>query len=377
MPANDQRLHFLDALRGLAALSVMLFHFYSKTTSPFNDELASSLPAWADPVLEHLFSGVEVFFVLSGFVIAYSMRGSVATARYAGNFILRRSIRLDPPYWCGMLFFLLMVAMLWPTMLSEYYQMYGGWRGLLSNMFYLQNLSYFYPAKSVLDISWTLCLEVQFYLSYLLMLVAAHYVTRVLGFCGLSLTVCRRIRVGMVLALVVAVGVWSYMSWQSEVNFKFSGRAWAFFLGVLCFYALAPACRKAVVVVPFVLGLLALLVEAGVDYQLRSLVTFSTAIAIYLVGLSGRFAVFLNWRPLLYLGKTSYCIYLLHGTVGMVVLHGLSKINDRSAIAAWMSFALCIIISLVLADMMHRWVESPANRLNKRLKPGSNASGAG
>jgi peptidoglycan/LPS O-acetylase OafA/YrhL len=41
---------------------------------------------------------VDVFFVVSGFVIAHSLFGATITPKYAERFILRRSLRLDPPY---------------------------------------------------------------------------------------------------------------------------------------------------------------------------------------------------------------------------------------------------------------------------------------
>src|SRR5262245_38603017 len=87
------RLHFLDALRGLAAVAVMLFHFFHKGVSPLHERLAASLPAWMSHTLSSMYCGVDVFFVLSGFVIAFSMDGQTTNVRYAGNFILRRSLR--------------------------------------------------------------------------------------------------------------------------------------------------------------------------------------------------------------------------------------------------------------------------------------------
>src|SRR3954463_4542996 len=103
-PAPAQRFVFVDALRGLAALWVALFHF-----TIWYKAVPAAAHAW--PTLRDLFEavawkgylGVDVFFVISGFVIAYSLRGAPPTLRFAGNFALRRSLRLDPPYWSAML----------------------------------------------------------------------------------------------------------------------------------------------------------------------------------------------------------------------------------------------------------------------------------
>src|SRR5207247_2725414 len=127
------RLHFLDVLRGLAALSVMLFHFFAEGVSPIHQELADSLPAWMARIIQQMYCGVDVFFVLSGFVIAFSMDGQTANVGYAGNFILRRSLRLDPPYWVAMALMIGYFLVLWPTKWHDFYLMYGGVRGLASN----------------------------------------------------------------------------------------------------------------------------------------------------------------------------------------------------------------------------------------------------
>src|SRR5690349_17798349 len=91
------RFEFLDGLRGIAALGVIFFHFNGslKEHSHFSQFLLSALD------LGHL--GVQIFFVLSGFVIAYSLRQEKLSCLFVLRFFVRRSIRLDPPYWVAAL----------------------------------------------------------------------------------------------------------------------------------------------------------------------------------------------------------------------------------------------------------------------------------
>ncbi len=58
-----------------------------------------SHPEWLRAISRYGTYGVQVFFVLSGFVIAHSLRDNPLTRASIGNFMLRRQIRLDPPYW--------------------------------------------------------------------------------------------------------------------------------------------------------------------------------------------------------------------------------------------------------------------------------------
>lgn len=82
--APGERVGALDGLRLLAALAVVLFHFgFRGRTLAFTD---MSLPDW-EPVLKYGYLGVQMFFVISGFVIAYSAEGRTplqfAIARFA------------------------------------------------------------------------------------------------------------------------------------------------------------------------------------------------------------------------------------------------------------------------------------------------------
>src|SRR5436190_11512452 len=90
------RFTYVDALRGLAAFWVAGHHFYPGVSNHYQ------APSFFEPLPTILFyggCGVDVFFVLSGFVIAYTVREAQITFGYFGNFMLRRSVRLEAPYW--------------------------------------------------------------------------------------------------------------------------------------------------------------------------------------------------------------------------------------------------------------------------------------
>ena len=91
----------VQALRGIAALWVVFFHI---SAAGHISRLEAQLPRWADHIFTDGHLGVAIFFALSGFVIAHSIRGAQITPSYVGRFMLRRSIRLEPPYWASMIF---------------------------------------------------------------------------------------------------------------------------------------------------------------------------------------------------------------------------------------------------------------------------------
>src|SRR6516164_3822489 len=86
---SKKRFLLVDALRGIAAMSVVVFHLVQ---GHHIDLFLGGSPTWLTVILEHCHLGVAIFFVLSGFVIAHSLYGKDVTLSLAGRFMLRRSL---------------------------------------------------------------------------------------------------------------------------------------------------------------------------------------------------------------------------------------------------------------------------------------------
>jgi peptidoglycan/LPS O-acetylase OafA/YrhL len=86
--------HFvvIDTLRGIAALLVVIVHISMRLDR-----------SWLTNIASYSQYGVIIFFVISGFIIPYSLYKSHYTLQKMPNFLLRRLIRLNPPYY-GLLF---------------------------------------------------------------------------------------------------------------------------------------------------------------------------------------------------------------------------------------------------------------------------------
>ena len=90
------KLLFLESLRGIAALSVAIFHIKDVSTSPITDNL----------FIENSDTMVDFFFVLSGFVIAYSYLDRITNIKSLINFKIKRFLRLYPLHFITLLGFL-------------------------------------------------------------------------------------------------------------------------------------------------------------------------------------------------------------------------------------------------------------------------------
>ena len=106
------RLAFADGLRGLAALWVVLFHLAGGNHI---DNLVAHIPKLSLILFYAGHLGVAIFFVLSGFVMMHIMSPYQVDMRYGGRFLLRRLIRLSPPYYFAIfvaIFFLVLKSKL-------------------------------------------------------------------------------------------------------------------------------------------------------------------------------------------------------------------------------------------------------------------------
>src|ERR1035438_6350983 len=86
------RITALDGLRGIAILAVLEFHFAEGLTGASRPELAIY------NFIRIGWLGVDLFFVLSGFLITGILTDARATPRYFRNFYWRRAVRIFPPY---------------------------------------------------------------------------------------------------------------------------------------------------------------------------------------------------------------------------------------------------------------------------------------
>lgn len=143
-----KRITLIDGLRGIAALSVLVFHFDTRL----------DLPGVAGWIARQGYLGVALFFVLSGFVITMSVGDRTISGSFLGRFALRREVRLALPYWMSGAMLILIGLFGARFGASQPVPTVGS---TLAHLVYLQDLLGLTPISTVY---WSLCLEVQFYL---------------------------------------------------------------------------------------------------------------------------------------------------------------------------------------------------------------------
>ena len=334
------RLALVDALRGIAALTVVVYHFYWIRLRPLAEAPA---PQPFDWLARQGSAGVDIFFVLSGYVIALSLRDKNITPGFLGRFALRRSLRLDPPYWITLVVVIVVNALTAaappPTLPS-----------VVAHVVYLQ---YFLHLPPIVGVAWTLCLELQFYLVLAVVLAAAKN---------------RERRALVVLVpLFVAACASTLVTLPRPLDASFLPYWHFFFLGALTSWTSSarvhPAWLAAALVV--VAALFAYAPDANL------VLAAATAVLLY-AGAARGFLAWTGGRALQHLGRISYSLYLTHLVVAPLAM--------QLAANAWFAFplapgavaalfALGVVVAVAVAHVFWRFVEAPAHRFSRRVTP--------
>lgn len=324
----------LQVLRVMAAVLVLITHsgFYAW------ERLDRSFKYWGTGA-----AGVDLFFVISGFVMVYSSENLIGDRRGWLKFGQRRVIRIVPMYW------LATTAKLLVMVLAGEFVLHARFSLVDTVMSYL-----FLPTRNsdgnfspLLGVGWTLNFEMFFYLLF-----ATALLLRVSVFKF----------VGTVLSLLTAGALFRQNNWPA-VSFYLNPGVFDFFLGML----VARAClrgkylSRAIAVQSIFAGLLILLVFPVTIWH-TSLAGFAAAMVI---GGVVALEAWLTWIPrwLLYLADSSYMIYLFHPLVAPAAPMVLSKLAMPYPL---LSILLSICIALLAGCFIHKLVEEPVTLWLKR-----------
>jgi peptidoglycan/LPS O-acetylase OafA/YrhL len=359
------RFVFVDALRGVAAVLVLLRHLF--TSTPLYFALCKILPKPVQLLCNDGLWGVNIFFVLSGFVIAHSLRNVVTTPRSVGRFILRRQLRLDPLYW-----FIVFLSFSLLTVRHVLATRHGGVRDwglpgvgdVLANLFYLHNIL---GTTQIVSVSWTLCIEVQFYLFYIFCLAVGQFITaRVTGnlpqknLSGVSVLLVA----GLGLASLTVLNQSKHHPATGEWSPWFTSYWYYFAAGAMACWAAQERCK------PVIFGLFAtLFVFCAAYWRSGAMATGAAAASLlFLVGVAGHLGDWLNYRVLQYLGKISYSLYMVHLFIVFFVMNGGYKLTRDNGLFAILWVVLASGLSVVAAQITYMLIEKPSLRFSERFK---------
>jgi peptidoglycan/LPS O-acetylase OafA/YrhL len=148
-----KRLAYIDALRGIAILMVVIVH---------TSQQVKNLPSWVASLSAQGMYGVQLFFLISGFSIFLSFdRRSGSEKKPLLNFFIRRFFRIAPLFYCAIIFNLIIYGFgprYWLGDASEV-----TWANIIANFTFINGFNPYW-INSVVTVGWAVAIEMQFYL---------------------------------------------------------------------------------------------------------------------------------------------------------------------------------------------------------------------
>lgn len=368
------RYESLDGLRGLAALSVIFFH----TTWP--SHLTSTAFA------HNCYTAVDLFFLLSGFVIAASYATRLSSGQELSAFMLRRFFRVYPLHICILA---LLVAI---ECVKFAAQMRGGHAALashdaftgtrdvpllLANLFFVQGTGLF-PETGWNVPSWSVSSE---FVAYLLFAAAAFF-----GLIHHRLFLIAAAGFGLIGYAVLALHFGSLDLTADDGIFRCLA---GFAIGVALFRFCAddrfPGLRGAGFVALSLLETLALLaVTLTLSFAhgaaIVLVIPFFIALLLLFQMESGIFSRLMARAPLQWLGAVSYSVYLVHVPLRNVLVKAAQVFGAPAVLVAGERtvlkipategdalLAIFLVATLLVAGLTFRFIEEPGRRLGRRL----------
>ena len=321
---RTSKIGIIETIRGLAALAVCLFHF-SKCNIIFEGSSQYFCKAAAYGWL-----GVEAFFVVSGFIIPYSLAKANYKLSQFFQFFAKRCIRIEPAYLASII---LVVA------LGYFIQKVPGFNGATANLssrnilLHIGYLPEHFGYTWLQPVYWSLEAEFHYYI--------------LIGLCFVfiwknNINLFIGIVVGLATSFFIPLYVFSFMPF--------------FIMGII---VCAKKAGKVNTYIFFAVlfGAFSISVLRGQGYITAS------------VGLAAALLInYFEFRTVItdFLGKISFSLYLMHIPVGGKVLNYLGRYADNEW-KVWAALILALAITITASWVFYKLVEYPSQMISKRI----------
>ena len=349
MTTQNKQLNLLQLIRGLATVLVVIRHTTGNSIELLQKDFLFNIFAFGS-------SAVDIFFVLSGFIITYtSMKGGANRSEML-PFLRRRFIRIYPTYWIITSLFLGLQILL-PMFYNTHYPF---------NALNLLSTYMLFPGHIMVNgVSWTLSYEVFFYLLFSLIFLFSN--KKIIFFLFLLYAIS-------VVSSSIFMDIPEDNIWLSLVLFPMNVE---FFMGVLA-ALLVNKMPKAASIPLIVLGIIYFTISVLIT-DLNTLLDLNVRDRILQFGIPS-FLVILGTvkyelthkvqvpKIFLLLGEASYSLYLLHLPIIAACTKIILKFNITNGLLIQISLVLLIIAICCGAIIFYKLIEKPVmKKLNGYL----------
>jgi peptidoglycan/LPS O-acetylase OafA/YrhL len=349
---KSKRLIELDSLRGIACLSILLFHF----TSYYNDGWQHS----QEPLILFKYGnyGVELFFLISGFSIFMSLKN-----KSVQEFAILRFWRLFPTYWIAIItiFFVGQIVVLSPDFIAH------GNVSLLELIANFTMIPNVFSLRYVDSSHWFLGFVLLFYVNIAIIFWVSRSREYFVLIALLSWTMLaviwhsflQHFHMGFWMA-----ALWheNMLYWQYIVTMLFILPYINLFLIGVAFYLLYEKRRLGLAIFSIIFGVMSdfFIWNRELSIAVEHSAAVIVVVLIFYLALFLRPA-FLTNKILVYFGSISYSLYLIHQKIGLIIIQQLEKIGINSNIA----ILIAIVSVIILANFLYFLIEKPSYKLIK------------
>jgi peptidoglycan/LPS O-acetylase OafA/YrhL len=316
-----KRYYELDAIRGIAALMVVLFHYTIRYSEIYENPID---PLFSFPFGEY---GVQLFFIVSGFVIFLTLNRTTNSI----DFIVSRFSRLYPVYWFSVVFTFIVVFL---------FSLPGREVDVQTALINLTMIQKWLGVENVDGVYWTLALELSFYI-----IMYCLFITKQL----------KRIHLISIIWLIIIIGSKFFeeinnVNIHGAIKLLFLLEYGNLFIAGIMFYKIMHERRN----LDFVVLCMSLIAE----YYLHGNTVFLIALyfVLFFLFATGNLRI-LSIKPLMYLGTISYSLYLIHQNVGYIIIRQLDANNMLNPISI---IIVPLTIVIAIAALMQRYIEKPS-----------------
>jgi len=367
--SKSRRIPELDGVRGCAILFVIFYHYFEMRIGATTGTALAFLKA----MLAFTFSGIDLFFVLSGFLIGGILFDTRTSAKYFQTFYIRRVSRIVPLY----VVFCMLFALANHFLPASRFEGLAG-KSQIPWLHYATFTQNFWFARYAiwvpywLSITWSLAVEEQFYLItpfvirymkkvtvLLVVLIAGAPFFRLLAFyyykndiAPYALTICRVDALGLGVLAAIMMRRQEVQDWLHENASSLSIVFWFLLAGVLFFTTFDPHHTGLVIIT--------------IGYTWIALF-YVTVLLIAVTQHDNWLSRTLRVRPLMWIGSIAYGSYLFHQGIN-VICHALI-LNERPLLfdaPGVVVTLLAVVLTFILASLSWIYFEKPLISLGHR-----------
>jgi peptidoglycan/LPS O-acetylase OafA/YrhL len=372
MAISDRRLAELDGLRGIAIIFVLVWHFTGMLVDPGQGKI--QYLTWRFLIFGR--SGVDLFFVLSGFLIIGILVDNRDTSDYFKTFYVRRMLRILPPYLILVTGFWLCVVVSGGRLAYYFDRQLPLWSMLTFTQNWVMVSLHGYGSMSIGG-TWSLAIEEQFYLfaPALILLLPRRLLPKTLIAIGAASIAARLVcfhlypgnpyapYVGTVFRLdALCAGGLIAIAYRNTAVWAAIQARRTILLGILC---------ALLAMIPFYTWFLRSSISPLVNYDFGHTyltLLYGTSLISVLIWSGSPATAWLRSNTLTGVGLISYSLYLFHpsfkGLFFVLAHRGETLQTPLDAVL----LTAALISTFGFSAALYRYVELPAQKLGKRFK---------